>query len=349
MDFQRITSAAPFKVIGPNGRPNFGRFDDAVATINHRDFDCRTPMGKPASAFRRWIGFKQFEYFGLISDELLFGCALANLRHVSMVFCYVYLPATGELKEYSFRNLLARKTSQSDSPIAGESHFKSRGCDIRFSYEGQPRRKTVTVDLGDKLKASLCLDETAAQFQPMSLNTQIGRNGWVYAHKVAAVPVTGTVNGDFGNYDAASIGAYGHHDFSAGYMRRETFWNWACFSGELEDGRAIGLNVSSGVNETGYSENCFWLGGECHNAGMAQFDYDQDDPMKPWKVRFANGSGRLEFIPEGLHKETMNLGLLAGNFKQVFGRFNGQLKTADGEVLTIKNQYGFVEDQYAKW
>ena len=38
-------------------------------------------------------------------------------------------------------------------------------------------------------------------------------------------------------------------------MRRDTFWNWACFSlPPTQEHPALGLNISWGVNETGYSE-----------------------------------------------------------------------------------------------
>ncbi len=344
-----ITSPTPQQVIAASGRPNFGVFGDAIGQINPQDFDCRTPMGKAASAFRRWVGFKQFEYFGVISDELLFGCALANVRYASILFCYVYLPKTKELKEFTFRSPLAIGTENSNSPRQGYSRFKAGDCVAEFEYDEAPRQKRLKVSIGQSLQAELCVDETAANFEPMSINSQIGRNGWVYAHKVAAVPVTGTVSGDFGRYDMQTIKAYGHHDFSAGYMRRETFWNWACFSGELEDGRSVGLNVSCGVNETSYSENCYWVAGACNSAGLAQFSYEQDDPMLPWVVTFSHGDSRLTFQPEGLHQERMNIGLIASNFKQVFGRFDGYIQTTDGERLEIVNQYGFVEDQYAKW
>ncbi|MDD9893861.1 MAG: DUF2804 domain-containing protein [Gammaproteobacteria bacterium] len=344
-----MTQQTPPSVIGDNGRPVFGVFEDAIPSVNAAAFDYRTPMGNKASAFQRWVGFKQFEYFGVISSELLFGCALANVRYASVLFCYVYLPKTKELKEYTFRSPFALGTQNSDSPVQGQSHFKAPGCEVHFGYADAPRSKTITVNLGKKLQAELTLNETAAGFQPMSINSQIGRNGYVYAHKVAAVPVSGKVSGPFGNYDMEAINAYSHHDFSAGYMRRETFWNWACFSGELADGRSIGLNVSCGVNETSYSENCYWLDGACISAGQAQFDYEQDDPMQPWTVTFANGKGKLHFTPEGLHLERQNFLLAASNFKQVFGRFDGFIETAEGERLEIQSQYGFVEDQYAKW
>lgn len=63
----------------------------------------------------------------------------------------------------------------------------------------------------------------------------------------------GTIDCEFGRFDVENC--LGHTDYSAGYMRPETWWNWAFVSGSV-DGKAIWSNVSCGVNETSYSENC---------------------------------------------------------------------------------------------
>ncbi|WP_369819555.1 DUF2804 family protein [Oleiphilus sp. HI0117] len=50
-----------------------------------------------------------------------------------------------------------------------------------------------------------------------------------------------------------------------------------------------------------------------------------------------------------MHKEHLNAGFMATNFKQIFGKFKGHLITAEGKRYEIESQYGFVEDQYSKW
>ena len=264
-----------------------------------------------------------------------------------MAFVYAYTPDTGEMIERSFKVPLGLGASFSQSVTDGVTTMRLPGADIRMTYRDDPRRKTLEVSLGRGFAIDAALDETAAGFEPMSICTRAGMAGWVYAHKVAAVPTTGTVRCDLGTFDLAEVGAYGHHDFSAGYMRRETFWNWACLSGEV-DGRALGLNVSCGVNETSYSENCVWLDGRVLPVGLARFDYDRRDLMRPWHVTTADGAVDLSFQPEGRHLERTNLLLLASNFAQIFGRFDGEVRVGD-EVLAVRDRWGFVEEQYAKW
>ncbi|WP_162868435.1 DUF2804 domain-containing protein, partial [Pseudomonas viridiflava] len=55
------------------------------------------------------------------------------------------------------------------------------------------------------------------------------------------------------------------------------------------------------------------------------------------------------FEARGLHKERLSLGVIASNFKQIFGQFRGELRPKGRPVLAINDLWGFVEDQYVKW
>jgi hypothetical protein len=186
-----------------------------------------------------------------------------------------------------------------------------------------------------------------AGFEPMSICTRTAYSGWVYANKTAGLDLTGHLRHRGRTQDLATAGAMGHHDFSCGFMRRETFWNWACFSG-TSGGHRLGLNLSCGVNETSFTENCLWVDGRLVKVNLTHFDFDHDDLMKPWHIRSDDGSVDLCFTAIGMHRETLNALLVASNFKQLFGRFDGELRV-DGAVIPVRGLPGFVEDQYAKW
>ena len=132
-------------------------------------------------------------------------------------------------------------------------------------------------------------------------------------------------------------------------MRRETFWNWGCLAGRAADGRVVGMNVSCGVNETSFTENCFWVDGGLHKIDTVHFDYDRGDLEKPWRLASYDGRMRLEFRPEGRHAEKVNAGLLATNFVQLFGRYQGWFEIAPGERIAVDGLMGYAERHYAKW
>lgn len=345
----RVTlKSTPKSIIDTDGNPTQGRFPETVARVNGRHTKLRTPMGGTASAFARHFHYKQFQYFGVISDDLLIGCALANTAWLGLAFLYIYDTRNGKLHEYTWRSPLARAMTLSESPVEGESQFVQSGISISMGYaqNGNGLTKSLSIECDAlTLNASMTEDNS---YQPMSLCTRTGINGWTYANKVAGVAVQGELQWNNQEYSLAQLNACGHHDFSAGYMRRETFWNWACLSGTVE-GHMFGFNLSCGVNETSETENCLWLDGKLSKLHTINFDYNQNDLQQAWHITSNDGSVKLTFTPEGNHQEKLNLGLFASNFNQLFGRFNGSITLQSGAALTLKDQYGFVEEQFAKW
>ncbi|MGH8354971.1 MAG: DUF2804 domain-containing protein, partial [Pseudomonas sp.] len=93
----------------------------------------------------------------------------------------------------------------------------------------------------------------------------------------------------------------------------------------------------------------FWLDGELIKVDTARFDFDRDRPLEPWTIHSFDGQVELRFVAHGLHQERLNLGVLASNFKQIFGRFRGVLRPHGRPPVVIDNLWGFVEDQYVKW
>ena len=347
----------PYSLINSHGKPHLGRFSRPVHEVNAKDADYRTPLNKKAGKWKKYFHFKRFQYFGGIAEDLIFGCALADTRYLGAIFVYIYRPSDQTMLTWQFKRPLALGLSLSNRPDNGVSVFKSGRKKIQMRYllnsQGE-RRKELEIDFGKELQLKAEMMEEP-DYQTMALCTPSSINGWVYAQKTAALPVSGKLNCALGKYDLSECQTYGHHDFSAGYMRRETFWNWACFSGisapsaKKKNHETLGLNVSWGVNETGYSENCFWIDNTLHTLPQVQFKFDRDDEYSTWRITSQNQEVDLRFVPEGMHKEQINGGIFATHFKQIFGRFNGYLTTADGKRVDIENLYGFVEDHYSKW
>ncbi|MET1078439.1 MAG: DUF2804 domain-containing protein [Pseudomonas sp.] len=336
------------KLIKADGQPHYGLFPEAPGLVNYRDFDFRSPMGRPLGAWSKRRTFHQFQYFGLISDQLIGGCALADLSLVGIGFVYLFHPPTGRMIERRFKLPLGWGTRFSQQPNDGVCELRSGGNLLRLENQAASGEKRLLVSLDDGTSIEACFTERQPAFEPMCICTPTAVNGWVYAQKVAGVRCTGTVRSALGEFDLAALDAFAHHDWSAGYMRRETTWNWACLSG-LAGGERVGLNLSCGVNETSFTENCFWLEGVLHKVDTVRFQFDRDHPLLPWRIGSHDGRVELSFEAQGMHQERLNLGVIASNFKQIFGRFSGTLRPAGRPAVVIDNLWGFVEDQYAKW
>lgn len=334
--------------VGPlivEGAPRLGRFADTLGPINAADFVYLDPFGRPYGRVAKRMHYKRFQYFGGMSDRLVFGCALADLRYIAAAFVYVYDFASGKLFSRSIRLPLGLGLRLGDNPLGGVSELRLPGVLLRMDYSDSPRRKRLQVRLGNTLRIDATMPET--NFEPMSLCTRTAYQGWVYANKTAGLRLEGQLHLEGKDYDLRQLDACGHHDFSCGYMRRETFWNWACFSG-VSQGHRLGLNVSCGVNETSFTENCLWIDGQLVKINLVQFEFDRAMPLQPWRVHSDDGLIDLEFVPSGMHQERLDAVIMASNFKQVFGHFRGELRLPQG-TLMIDGMPGFVEDQFARW
>ncbi len=337
------------RLIGPDGSVRVGIFPDPVREVNFRDFRLRTPFGRPRGPLARHFGFNQFQFLGILSEELVLGCAIADVKFLGTSFVYCYEPSTRRLTEVSFKVPLAIGTRFNQTPETGSVSFRMGKNRIEMIGSESPRQRRLLVDLARGVSIDAVFDEEKPPMQPMFICTEVGATGWVFARKTAGVPVTGTVRWEGKTWDLAAIGAFGHHDWSAGYMRRETFWNWGCLAGRAWDGRVAGMNVSCGVNETSFTENCFWVDGRLHKIDTVHFDYDREDLDKPWRLTSYDGRMKLEFRPEGKHAEKVNAGLLATNFVQLFGRYQGWLEIAPGDRVAVDGMLGYAERHYAKW
>jgi hypothetical protein len=336
------------RLVNADGDVHVGIFAEAIDAVNYRDFDLRTPFGRAAGRLRRHFGFHQFEFLGALSETVVFGCAIADLKYVSTAFVYVYEPATRRFHEASFRTPLSAGVHCDQRPEAGSASFHSRGNRIVMTASRQPPARRLDVHLANGLAIEALFDEASPPVEPMRICTPAGATGWVYARKTAGHTVSGTLRWDGRSLDLATSGARGHHDWSAGYMRRDTFWNWGCLAG-VADGRVLGMNVSCGVNETSVTENCFWLDGRLHKLDTVSFEYNRRDLMQPWRLHSYDGRLQLDFVPEGTHAETVNAWIVASNFNQLCGRYTGRLETAAGERIAVTNLLGYAERHYAKW
>ena len=203
------------------------------------------------------------------------------------------------------------------------------------------------MNLASGLKINAVLDESG-NFDPLALCVRAGYEGFHFTQKATALICNGTVEWGDKKIVLEEIGALASVDWSAGYMRRETFWNWGSLSCKLPDGRRLGFNLAAGVVETGFTENAVWIDGKMHKVDMVDFQFDRYHNNHAWILRSNDGIINLHFEPAGQRKEKTNAIIAATNFTQNFGRYYGEI-IVNGETIHLDGEWGFTEDHYAKW
>ncbi|MEW6079957.1 MAG: DUF2804 domain-containing protein [Thermodesulfobacteriota bacterium] len=328
------------KLVDPYGRIDFGLIDEPVDLINHMDFPLATPSGRRRPVFLRKMLFKQFSFAGINCPELMIGVAVVDLKYAANAFFYVFDKADGSLKERK-STTLPFAASISPRPDKGqEAIFQSSGLRIRIACD------RVQVKCREaELDAVLNRDQTS----PLRICTRTGYNGWTYTQKTAPISVSGAlaINGKTFHLSAADSTAI--TDWSAGYFRRQTFWNWAAATAILPGGRRFGMNFSCGVNETEATENVFWIDGRRIKVDNVKFRRNPRSWDDPWRITSADGRVSLSFAPASFRQEHLNAWLVASRFTQFLGFFSGRLTDPETGDIRLEKCPGWAEDHYARW
>ena len=338
------------QLINPDGQANFGLFPQGIEHINYLDFDLRNAMDKPCGKLAKKFKFNQFQFISITCDELVIGLAIVDLKIASNCFVYAYNLKTEQLDEHSFVNLFSKNTLIEPQPNSGNSYFKKGDNSVYVNTTDRPGERKVTVKISTTLILDAIINESD-NYLPLSVCARAGYTGFHFTQKSAALNCSGTLLLKNTRYDFSHMNALACVDWSAGYMRRETFWNWASLACKLPDGRYLGLNLSAGVIETGFTENAIWLDGKLYKIDMVDFKfnrYGNEIDCDKWELHSNDGLINLTFEPVSQRFDKTNLLIVATNFTQKIGRYFGQI-TLPNEVITLNGQWGLAEDHYSKW
>jgi hypothetical protein len=326
-------------LITSEGKIRFGFYDEPVDNVNYSDYDLRTPMGIKVPGLLKKIIANQFHFAGIIGPEVMVGMAVVDLKYLANGFLYVYDRKAKTLIETKKIVPFGMGGNISSTARSYDSSFSSSDFNIALtSFRMMASAPDITVDV-----------KLTKHTEPLRLCTRSGYRGCVYMEKTSPIPVSGKVTCKGKTYEISSPDYMGLMDWTTGFMRRDTYWEWAATATTLPDGRSFGLNLCCGVNETSFTENAFWVAGVRTKVDTVNFEFDTCDLYRPWKITSYDGRVNLVFTPECERGEAVNAMLIKSKFTQFMGTFDGTLKAGDGEVIEIKGLPGWAEDHYAKW
>jgi len=341
----KMDSANKSTLIGIDGRPRFGIYSGPLTFLNLDDFRPYGAKDGASSTRSRILKYriKRWEYLGICDKDIVFGMAVVRLGYMCNLFAYLYDRRNARISEYNILTPGGGAASFAGSSQTGGVTFKSGKMVVRMTSD--PESITVEGSIKGELSVSLSFDKYE---EPLVCLTRVGLNGFNYTHKEAGIPVRGTIRHKGETWDIREEQSFGVRDYTLGYLSRQTFWNWASGGGMDKEENRIGFNLVQGVNETGYTENAFWVNGRIVKTDVVDFRYDDLDMLKPWRIESNDGRVLLRFLPEGKRSADIHAGLIVSKFHQPFGRFEGTLR--DGyHVWDLQNVSGFTEEHYAKW
>jgi hypothetical protein len=332
-------------LIGIDGRPRFGIYSGPLTSLNLDDFRPYGAKDGASSAKSRILKYriKRWEYLGICNSDIVFGIAVVRLGYMCNLFAYLFDRRSARISEYNIITPGGCAAIFEGTSLKGEITFESGKTAVRMTSDSE----TITVEGSIKGELSVSLSYRKYR-EPLVCLTRVGLKGFNYTHKEAGIPVRGTIRRQGVSWNIQEEESFGVLDYTLGYLARQTFWNWASGGGMDKEGNRIGFNLVQGVNETGFTENAFWVNGRLVKADVVDFRYDDLDLLKPWRIESNDGRVRLRFLPAGKRSANIHAGLIVSKFHQPFGRFEGILRDGD-QLCELQNVSGFTEEHYAKW
>ncbi|HET8869562.1 MAG TPA: DUF2804 domain-containing protein [Aquabacterium sp.] len=318
-----------------SGQARHGRYAGLIDRLDWSDLDAL----QAKSAWWRRCHHKRWQYVGIGCDEVFIGMAIVDVGWCQTAFAYVFDRRERKLlADWSADGLPGVQGGVSDEPVmASRSWFRSFGASLSIQAVSEVLQVHVRAG-GIEMQAQLSLPRTA----PFLLAVGPIEQGLSHAtQKSPALPVDGWLKVKGQRFSLR--GAMGCLDSSNGLLARETAWRWACAQSP-----EVGFNLQDGY--FGSNENALWLDGQLIPLARAHFEFQADQPMRPWRVWTDDGLLDLTFEPEGARQQNRNLLIAASYYIQPIGTFHGWVKAeSKAAPRAVDRLVGVTEDHRSRW
>ncbi|HEY5527141.1 MAG TPA: DUF2804 domain-containing protein [Candidatus Anoxymicrobiaceae bacterium] len=349
----RDRKPTPPRMIVDGQVAEYGAFVEPFREVNLLDIDL-VMRGRHAPRMVRDFRLKEWEHFGIITDEYYFGMVIFDAKFMGTSFFYAYDRKTGEFFEHE-RTSVGGPVRVSRELWHGECYFRHYGYNMEFENRLDSGLHRLRVDIAAKkgkppINAEIYMLENLERLEPLVVVSPISDNRPLFTHKAAA-PVEGRIMiGDkeirlHPEKDVALM------DVQKTFYPYRTFWNWATFGGHDEFGSFIAMNACQNfiTDDAVYNENCTWVDGKITLLGSVKFEFDKGDLMKPWKIYAPDGGLDLTFKPQGKRVGRVNLGVVMSDFNQPFGTFSGTMAGPGGSTVEVDAPFGLCEWHLARF
>jgi hypothetical protein len=250
---------------------------------------------------------KQWVYVAAFADEFLLCGARVQVGPLGQTFWAIYDREAGEMHEHTRLRLPGAR---------GEV----------FSEEDR-----IRIIVGGEVRANIRPGEGRA----VESVCETPEGGYTWTRKTADLPLECDVRIDGKRWQ---VEARGVRDDSAGYHPRHTVWSWSAGVGESEDGRSVGWNLVTGINDPPRnSERAIWVDGAPSEPGPVRFE-DLD------AIAFEGGE-RLAFKPDCERAHEERRPFVRYTYRQPMGRFTGGLPGG----IALREGLGVMEHHDAVW
>jgi hypothetical protein len=343
----------PHRMVADGQVAEYGKFTDPFREVNLLDVDLEM-RGRKVPRTVKDFRLKEWEHFGIITDDYYFGMVIFDAKFMGTSFFYAYNRQNGYFFEHE-RTSVGGPVRVARELWHGECYFRHFGYSMEFENRLDSGLHRLRVEIKGKknkppVSAEIYVLEDIEKYQPLVTVSPVSDNRPLYTHK-AASPVEGRVMLGDKEIKLDPAKDIGLMDVQKTFYPYRTFWNWATFGGHDASGRLIAMNACENfiTCDDEYNENCTWVDGRITPLGAARFEFNKADLMKPWRVKTSGDGLDLTFKPEGERVGKVNLGVVMSDFHQPFGPFSGEMPGPGGSKVEVKDMFGLCEWHLARF
>ena len=320
---------APVLLCGPDGRLN-------PAAVGWS----RRPLH--TANLRGWGRTKRWEYWGIVSADVIVGLTISSLDYAGLHSIYVLDRRTNTETVRTGIEPLARAAQLPDRSGVGVA--RGRAGELALEFASSPS--------GTRLSARAEGVELTAEVGPgrdsLAVVVPWSPRRFQYTVKDVGRPVTGTLRLGDEELPIGGEGAFAVLDHGRGRWPYSVTWNWAAGFGTVAE-RQVGLQLGGQwTDRTGSTENGVFVDGRLHKIGEdLRWTYDRSDWARPWRIQGHRVD--VTFAPFHVRSEQTNLGVVASRIHQGFGRFAGHVLDDEDRRVAVDGLLGWAEEAVNRW
>lgn len=339
------------KLINPlTNEVYFGKIEDEI-DINFEDYKLKSFFDKNLPKIIQKYRFHKFNFILIITDTHLFGIGIVGLTYISNIFLFSYSIQNKEYFEIEKKIPFEFNLNFPVNPDNFIISYKSKNDTLIIEKNKDKSELKININLDKKFIIEGNFFYGFKTNNPLRICAPNGINCWTFTEKCVAIEPTYLkiqLNGKSLNPDLSKTTLL--YDWSCGYMKRLTNWNWAAFSAVDPNLKlTLGGNFASFINETYITENAYWVDHQMYKLNKVIFSFDKNDPNQIWKINSDDNKILIKFQPIKTRIQKLNFGILKIYFRQYLGTFSGTLFTDNKKEIHFENAWGVTEIQRAYW
>ena len=302
-----------------------------------------------------WGRNKRWDYWAILAGDLVVSAVYADIDYLGLSNVWWADLKSGRSGGGGIMVPLARGLDLPECPGTAPLRVSRGGFELEFLDDpnGTTRLSARWKEADGRAAALDAAVELPAGHESLNVVIPWSERRFQYTSKHQARPASGelVVGEQHFAFGGAGQESWGVLDVGRGRWPYRTRWNWGGGAGRADGGAVVGLQIGGRWTQgTGFTENGVIVDGRLTKIGNElRWDYDWNEPLRPWRVTDPDGRLDLELTPRHDRHDRTEAGVLGTEVHQVFGSWRGSFEPDEGPRVDLAGLQGFAEESRSRW